>query len=106
MNASPPVFLPKLTNPFTDYSHLKAFGKPEGSLPLDVGATLPPRTYTPHTHTQIILEALLGLSTGILGASLNAPSLKEVTWSSEMKVRYVYTHVICISLAETFHTDP
>ncbi|GLB41697.1 putative membrane magnesium transporter [Lyophyllum shimeji] len=49
-------------------SHLKALGRPEGSLP----------------HS-IILETLVGLVLGILGASLNAPELKEITWASEMR---------------------
>ncbi|KAI5123525.1 hypothetical protein M0805_006685 [Coniferiporia weirii] len=53
-------------------SHLKALGKPEGFLPQD-----------------IVIEALLALVLGILGASLNAPELKEVTWRSEMKKRKI-----------------
>ncbi|KAH8116440.1 magnesium transporter [Phellopilus nigrolimitatus] len=53
-------------------SHLKALGKPEGSLPQDV-----------------IAEALLSLVIGILGASLNAPELREITWRSEMKKRKI-----------------
>lgn len=51
-------------------SHLKALGKPEGSLPQD-----------------IILEAVVGLALGILGAALNAPPLKGNTWASEMRKR-------------------
>ncbi|KAJ3907116.1 hypothetical protein F5879DRAFT_573175 [Lentinula edodes] len=51
--------------------HTNSLGKPEGSLPYD-----------------IVLEAIIALALGILGASLNASSLKETTWSSEMKTRY------------------
>jgi len=53
-------------------SHLKALGKPEGSLPAD-----------------IVLEALTALVLGVLGASLNAPPLKDITWQSEMKKRTI-----------------
>ncbi|KAG7093616.1 hypothetical protein E1B28_007280 [Marasmius oreades] len=53
-------------------SHLKALGKPEGALPQDV-----------------ILEAVVGLVLGILGAALNAPPLKGITWASEMRKRSV-----------------
>jgi len=53
-------------------SHLKALGKPEGSLPAD-----------------IIFEALTALVIGVLGASLNAPPLKDITWQSEMKKRSI-----------------
>ena len=38
---------------------------------------------------QIIVETLVGLILGILGASLNAPPLKEITWASEMRKQYV-----------------
>ncbi|KAJ7436723.1 magnesium transporter [Mycena galericulata] len=53
-------------------SHLKAMGRPEGSLPTD-----------------IILEALLALVLGTLGASLNAPTLKEISWAAEMRKRSI-----------------
>ncbi|EJD07525.1 uncharacterized protein FOMMEDRAFT_73630 [Fomitiporia mediterranea MF3/22] len=53
-------------------SHLKALGRPEGSLPQD-----------------IIAEALVSLILGIIGASLNAPELKEITWRSEMRKRKI-----------------
>jgi len=53
-------------------SHLKALGKPEGTLPAD-----------------IVFEALTALVIGILGASLNAPPLKDITWQSEMKQRSI-----------------
>jgi len=53
-------------------SHLKALGRPEGSLPTD-----------------IVFEALIALVLGIIGASLNAPALKDITWQSEMRERSV-----------------
>ncbi|KIM90365.1 hypothetical protein PILCRDRAFT_812103, partial [Piloderma croceum F 1598] len=53
-------------------SHLKALGRPEGSLPVD-----------------IVFEALAALFLGVLGASLNAPPLKDITWQSEMKKRSI-----------------
>ncbi|ESK96516.1 hypothetical protein Moror_7024 [Moniliophthora roreri MCA 2997] len=53
-------------------SHLKALGKPEGFLPQD-----------------IVLEAIVGLALGVLGASLNAPALKGITWASEMRKRSI-----------------
>jgi len=53
-------------------SHLKALGKPEGSLPQD-----------------IVVETILSLILGIVGASLNAPPLKEITWRSEMQKRKI-----------------
>jgi membrane magnesium transporter 1 len=36
---------------------------------------------------QIMIESLVALLLGILGAVLNTPSLKEITWASEMKHR-------------------
>ncbi|KAF4592936.1 hypothetical protein EYR38_008642 [Pleurotus pulmonarius] len=53
-------------------SHLKNSGRLEGSLPYD-----------------IMLEAYIALFIGILGASLSAPTLKQITWASEMQTRYV-----------------
>ncbi|KAJ6518885.1 hypothetical protein C8R45DRAFT_809043 [Mycena sanguinolenta] len=53
-------------------SHLKAMGRPEGSLPTD-----------------IIVVALFALVVGTLGASLNAPPLKEISWSAEMRKRSI-----------------
>ncbi|KAF7309899.1 hypothetical protein MIND_00362200 [Mycena indigotica] len=53
-------------------SHLKAVGRPEGSLPFD-----------------IILEALFALVVGTVGASLNAPQLKEISWAAEMQKRSI-----------------
>ncbi|CAK5267731.1 unnamed protein product [Mycena citricolor] len=52
-------------------SHLKAIGRPEGSLPFD-----------------IVLEAFFALILGTVGASLNAPKLKEITWAAEMRNRF------------------
>ncbi|PFH51799.1 hypothetical protein AMATHDRAFT_190701 [Amanita thiersii Skay4041] len=49
-------------------SHLKALGRPEGALPNDV-----------------VLETLVAAVVGIIGASLTAAPLKEITWASEMK---------------------
>ncbi|CAL1715248.1 unnamed protein product [Somion occarium] len=51
-------------------SHLKALGRPEGSLPAD-----------------IIAEALVALVIGIIGATVRTPELREITWRSEMKRR-------------------
>ncbi|KAF9240640.1 magnesium transporter [Melanogaster broomeanus] len=53
-------------------SRLKALGKPEGSLPLNT-----------------VYESILALILGTLGASLNAPPLKDITWASEMKKRTI-----------------
>ncbi|EIN09517.1 hypothetical protein PUNSTDRAFT_24611, partial [Punctularia strigosozonata HHB-11173 SS5] len=55
-----------------DLSHLKALGKPEGALPSDVA-----------------VEAIVSLVLGTIGASMRAPTLKEITWASEMKTRTV-----------------
>ncbi|KZT21580.1 hypothetical protein NEOLEDRAFT_1121009 [Neolentinus lepideus HHB14362 ss-1] len=60
---------------FSTYEHLsylKALGRLEESVPNDVG-----------------FEALFGLFLGILGASLDTPALKEITWASEMKKRSI-----------------
>jgi len=51
---------------------LKSLRRPGGTLP----------------HS-IILETLIGMILGILGASLNAPPLKEITWASEMQKRTI-----------------
>ncbi|TFK65605.1 hypothetical protein BDN72DRAFT_800985 [Pluteus cervinus] len=56
---------------FSTYEHLsrlKALGRPESGIPNDVA-----------------METLFGLCMGILGASLSAPPLKEITWASEMR---------------------
>ncbi|KAK0239150.1 magnesium transporter [Armillaria nabsnona] len=53
-------------------SHLKALERPEGQLPQD-----------------IVIEAFVALALGILGASLNAAPLKEITWASEMDKRSI-----------------
>ncbi|KAG6850757.1 hypothetical protein H0H93_008795 [Arthromyces matolae] len=55
-----------------DLSHLKALGRPEGFLP-----------------QSIVLETLAGMVLGILGASLRAPQLKEITWASEMRKHFI-----------------
>ncbi|KAG8221015.1 hypothetical protein J3R82DRAFT_2524 [Butyriboletus roseoflavus] len=57
---------------FHDLSHLKALGKPEGSLPLNT-----------------VYESIVALILGTLGASLNAPPLKDITWASEMNKRTI-----------------
>ncbi|KAF4610684.1 hypothetical protein D9613_006990 [Agrocybe pediades] len=49
-------------------SHLKALERPEGSLPQD-----------------IVLEIFIALFLGIIGACLNTPAFKEISWSSEMR---------------------
>jgi len=53
-------------------SHLKALERPEGPIPQD-----------------IILETLVALALGILGACLNSPPFKEITWASEMRKRKI-----------------
>ncbi len=42
---------------------------------------------------QIIVEALVALVLGTLGATIRTPELREVTWRSEMKKRYVLVYV-------------
>jgi hypothetical protein len=82
---------PILYNPHilaVDLSHLKALGKPEGLLPNDVWIF--PSTHLLYANIlQMIIEALLALVLGIVGASLNAAPLKEITWASEMRTRHV-----------------
>ncbi|KAI0687989.1 hypothetical protein BC835DRAFT_1251432, partial [Cytidiella melzeri] len=52
---------------------LKAAGRPsEGGLPAD-----------------IVIEALFAFVLGTVAATIRAPELKEITWRSEMKKRYV-----------------
>ncbi|KAF9038460.1 membrane magnesium transporter-domain-containing protein [Panaeolus papilionaceus] len=56
---------------FSTYEHLsqlKALERPEGPIPPDIA-----------------VETLVALVLGILGACLNAPPLKDITWSSEMR---------------------
>ncbi|KAI0038665.1 hypothetical protein FA95DRAFT_1505224 [Auriscalpium vulgare] len=53
-------------------SHLKALGRPEGSLPVDV-----------------VLESLVALALGIIGGCVKAPAPKEISWASEMKLRSI-----------------
>ncbi|KAG9313063.1 hypothetical protein JVU11DRAFT_6503 [Chiua virens] len=38
---------------------------------------------------KMVYESIFALILGILGASLNAPPLKDITWASEMKKRRV-----------------
>ncbi|TEB33184.1 hypothetical protein FA13DRAFT_1812922 [Coprinellus micaceus] len=60
---------------FSTYEHLsylKALERPEGPIPM-----------------AIIVETLIALVLGIVGASLNAPPLKEITWASEMRKRSI-----------------
>jgi len=74
------IFLPLATislfhaaySAYEHLSRLKVLGKPEGSLPLN-----------------IVYESIFALVLGILGASLNAPPLKDITWASEMKKRTI-----------------
>ncbi len=53
-------------------------------LPIDNTTTT---TTTSSPTRQIVLELLLALFLGIIGACLKAPALKEITWASEMKTR-------------------
>ena len=77
--------------PVSDLSHLKALGRPEGALPQDVCIHFPIESFVIRlTHVQIVIEAFVSLVIGILGASLNAPELKEITWRSEMRKRYMF----------------
>ncbi|KAI6113038.1 hypothetical protein EDD16DRAFT_1483236 [Pisolithus croceorrhizus] len=55
-----------------DVSHLKALVQPEARVPLNT-----------------VYESVLALVLGILGASMNSPSLKNITWASEMKKRTI-----------------
>lgn len=40
-------------------------------------------------NSKIVVEVIAAMFIGILGASLNNPQLKEITWRSEMKKRFV-----------------
>lgn len=42
-----------------------------------------------HPGVQIIVEALVALVLAVVGATVRSPALREVTWRSEMKRRYV-----------------
>ena len=76
-----------------DLSHLKALGRPEGALPNDVSETtrtlLTDRDMTAYPAFQIVVEAGMSLVLAIIGATIRSPSLREVTWRSEMKRRCV-----------------
>lgn len=45
-------------------------------------------------------ESILALILGLLGASLNAPPLKDITWASEMKKRWVMFRMLIYSLKQ------
>ncbi|KAJ3533396.1 hypothetical protein NMY22_g7348 [Coprinellus aureogranulatus] len=60
---------------FSTYEHLsylKALERPEGPIP-----------------TEIVIETLVALALGIVGASIGAPPLQEITWASEMRKRSI-----------------
>ncbi|KIO10759.1 hypothetical protein M404DRAFT_128867 [Pisolithus tinctorius Marx 270] len=57
---------------FHDVSHLRALVQPEAHVPLNT-----------------VYESILALVLGILGASMNSPPLKDITWASEMKKRTI-----------------
>lgn len=48
--------------------------------------------------TQIIVEAVVALALGILGAVMRVDELKEITWRSEMKKRCVYVLMSCMTV--------
>jgi len=52
--------------------HLRALGQLERPVPLN-----------------IVYECITALALGIIGASLNTPPLKDITWASEMKRRTI-----------------
>ena len=73
-----------------DLSHLKALGRPEGTLPTDVRSFFLTPIISLLNVLQIVIEALIGLALSIVGACLyvNASTpLKEITWASEMRKR-------------------
>src|SRR6266571_6294298 len=51
---------------------------------------------------QIVLESLLALFLGIIGACLQAPAVKEITWVSEMKSRCAKHKVTLLTRQLTF----
>lgn len=75
-----------------DLSQLKALDRPQDHpLPNDVSkvpAIVGCCTWLGGIAIQIVIETLVALLLGILGAVLNTPPLKEITWSSEMKYRW------------------
>ena len=79
---------PQSIDALVDLSHLKAMGRPEGSLPWDVRCQLSP-VYPLSTLLQIQAEAFIALILGTLGACLRIPPLKEISWASEMRTRCV-----------------
>lgn len=54
---------------------------------------------------QITFEALFALVIGTLGAILRAPALREITWRSEMKRRYVEVRFSVGGIIERLRTD-
>ena len=74
---------------YPDLSHLKALGRPEGPIPKNVSIMLCLPYDFSFSQPQIIFETFLALLLGILGAIVNAPPLKEISWSSEMKKQSV-----------------
>jgi hypothetical protein len=49
-----------------------------------------------------VVETLLALALGILGASVNTPPLKEITWVAEMQTRCVrlVPPAVCAAVAD------
>lgn len=85
------IRLPDIYSFFKDLSYLKALERPEGPIPQEVNYL---NMHKKHDSdcilaTKIVLETLLALFLGILGACLNTPAFKEITWSSEMRKQYV-----------------
>lgn len=58
---------------YNQLSHLKALRQPDKPISLNI----------------VYYECTLALITGVLGASLNAPPLKDITWASEMRKRTI-----------------
>jgi hypothetical protein len=53
-----------------------------------------------------VVETLLALAFGILGASVNTPPLKEITWVAEMQTRCVrlVPPAVCAAVADGTRT--
>ena len=73
-----------------DLSRLKALGRPEGELPFDVRVVLLVlEVHKGDNLSQIIVEVLLALVLGIVGANFGENSeLKDISWRTEMRKRY------------------
>ncbi|KZV70884.1 hypothetical protein PENSPDRAFT_685162 [Peniophora sp. CONT] len=67
-----PLLIHSAYSSYEHLSHLKAVGRLEGSLPLDIAA-----------------EALLAMILGIVGSCLKLPESKDITWAGEMKTRSI-----------------